>query len=448
MNGWIGRAKTLVRPAWLLTAGAGLLGGLFGMAASLAATPQYEAHATLYVSTKAGAEVANASYQEPGASQQLALSLSKLLETEVVAERVVRSLRLDTSPSGLAENISATVQPETVLIDVAVMDSEPESAREIANALALEFADYVDELERTSVTMIPAARVSLIQPALAPSEPVSPNTMRNVGLGVLGGLLAGVAAANLRERADRSVRDAHTLREVVGGPTLGTIPPSSTRRGGPMGLVTGDSRVSEAYKRVRTNVTQALADSSSRLVAVVSAGAGEGKTTTAAGLAVTLAQAGFRVAVVDADLRRPTLTETLSLTNEPGLTDFIYGTVDEVPVSALQGMPAVDVLPAGRKTLEPSELLASEKAVDMWSTLGKRYDYVVVDTPDILRYTDAALIAARADGTVLVARHGRTDPTDLESAVADLRTAETTILGSVFTCAPATRPRPRGGTVN
>ncbi|MFC9997688.1 polysaccharide biosynthesis tyrosine autokinase [Nocardia sp. NPDC127526] len=438
MNGWIGRTKGLVRPAWLLTAGAGLLGGLFGLAASLAATPQYEAHATLYVSTKAGAEVANASYQEPSASQQLALSLSKLLETEVVAERVVRSLRLDTSPSGLAGNISATVQPETVLIDLAVTDSSPESAREITNTLALEFADYVEELNQTSVAMLPAGRVTLIQPALAPTEPVSPNTVRNIGLGVLGGLLAGLAAANLRDRADRSIRDAHALREAGGGPALGAVPASRARRGGPLPLVTGDDRVSEAYKRVRTNVTRALADDSSRVVAVVSAGAAEGKTTTTAGLAIALARAGHRVAVVDADLRRPTLTEHLALTGEPGLTDFLNGTVEEVPFRALQGMPSVDVLPAGHKSLEPSELLASDKAVDLWSTLGKHYDYVIVDTPATLDYTDAALIAARADGAILIARHGRTDPFNFESAITDLRTAGAELLGSVLTCAPRT----------
>ncbi|WP_067530924.1 polysaccharide biosynthesis tyrosine autokinase [Nocardia crassostreae] len=436
MNGWIKRVAGLVRPAWLLAVGAGLLGGLFGLAASLAATPQYEAHATLYVSTKAGPEVANASYQEPGASQQLALSLAKLLKTEVVAERVVRSLHLDTSPSGLASNISATVQPETVLIDITVTDSAPESAREIANTLAFEFADYVEELNRTSVAMLPAAQVSLIQPALAPSTPVSPNTTRNIGLGVLGGLLAGIAAANLRDRADRSLRDARTLREVVGAPTLGAIPPARTRRGGPLPLVTGDHRVSEAYKRVRTNVTQALADSPSRLVAVVSAEPAEGKTTTAAGLAVTLAQAGHRVAVVDADLRHPALTEHLALMNEPGLTDFLQRATDGLPVRPLQAMPAVDILPAGHKTLEPSELLASEKAADLWSTLAKHYDYVVIDTPAALPYTDATLIATRADATILVARHGRTNPTSLESAIADLRTADTTLLGSVFTCAP------------
>lgn len=178
----------------------GLLGALAALVVTLVTTPQYEAHATLYVSTEGGSPVNNASYQETAASQQIALSLSKLVTAGDVIDHVNQDLKLNRSPAQLANTISATVEPETVLIDLAVRDSSPNAARDIANSTALAFTDFVANLQVKTSPSTPKPQVTLVQPAITPESPITPNPTRNVGLGVLGGIAVGLVLANLRDR--------------------------------------------------------------------------------------------------------------------------------------------------------------------------------------------------------------------------------------------------------
>lgn len=178
----------------------GLIGALAALAISLVTTPQYLAHATLYVSTEGGSPVNNASYQETAASQQIALSLSKLITTGEVVDRVNQDLKLNRSPAQLSNSVSASVQPETVLIDVLVRDPSPTVARDIANSTALAFTDFVANLQVKAAPSTPKPQVTLVQPATTPESPITPNSTRNVGLGVLGGIAVGLVLANLRDR--------------------------------------------------------------------------------------------------------------------------------------------------------------------------------------------------------------------------------------------------------
>ena len=226
------------------------------------------------------------------------------------------------SPSELASKIEATVEPETVLINLNVTDSSPTAAREIANATAFEFSDFVEELQVKATPSTPKPQVTLIQPAVTPTVPVSPNVLQNVGLGTLAGLAAGLVFANLRQRANRSVRDVHTLERIVGQPPLGSIPISRSRNGNRSRLSPAIS-VSEGFKEVRTNLQHALGERATRMVIVTSAGLKEGKTTTVLGIAIALSDAGYRVVVVDSDLRHPDLSNRLKLTDTDGLTEAL-----------------------------------------------------------------------------------------------------------------------------
>ena len=155
----------------------------------------------------------------------------------------------------------------------------------------------------------PKPQVTLVQPAVTPTVPVSPNTLQNVGLGALAGLAAGLVVANLRQRANHSVRDVHTLERIVGQPPLGAIPVCRSRKATPVAVATGDQHVREAFKEVRTNLQHALGERATRVViSVTSAGLKEGKTTTAIGIAIALSDAGYRVVVVDSDLRHRELS--------------------------------------------------------------------------------------------------------------------------------------------
>jgi polysaccharide biosynthesis transport protein len=437
------RSASPVRAYWLSALVFGLVGVAVAFAASMAATPQYEAHARLFVSTTGGAPMSNASYQETAASQQIALSLAKLISTEVVTERVVRSMHLDMSPSELSSKVEATVVPETVLIDLTVTDTSPTAAREIANSTAFEFSDFVDTLILKTSPSVPKPQVTLVQPAATPNAPVSPNTSRNLGLGLVAGLAAGLVVANLRERANKTVRDVRTLEQIVGEPTLGSIPPSRSRGVKSAEWVADDEWAAEGYREIRTNLQHSLGESPSRIVSVTSAGLREGKTTTALGIAIALSDAGHRVVVVDADLRGADLSNVLGLTDSPGLTEFLEEKLafdDVVHPSPFRG---IDAIPSGHASRQPSELLTSETAGKAYRLLSERYDYVVIDTPAVLALSDAAVVAARSDGVVLVARHADVVSIDLESAVANLQKVGARILGSVFTYAPVSEPRRR-----
>jgi succinoglycan biosynthesis transport protein ExoP len=421
----------------------GLVGAALGFAASVTATPQYEAHARLYVSTTGGAPISNASYQETAASQQIALSLAKLISSEVVTERVVRSMKLDMSPSELSSKVAATVEPETVLIDLSVTDVSPTAAREIANSMGFEFSDFVDELLLKTSPSTPKPQVTLIQPAATPNVRVSPNTNRNLGLGLAAGIAAGLVLANLRERANHTVRDVRMLEDVVGQPTLGSIAMSRARNAKPATLVTSDEWAAEGFKEIRTNLQHSLNGNPSRIVSVTSAGLQEGKTTTVLGIASALADAGHRVVVVDADLRQADLSDQLGLADADGLTEFLNEELafdDVVHQSPFRG---IDAIPSGRASRQPSELLTSETAGKLYFLLGERYDFVLIDTPAVLAFTDAAVVAARSDGVVLVARHGGVVSDDLETAVAGLQQVGAGIVGSVCTFAPISEPRRR-----
>jgi receptor protein-tyrosine kinase len=421
---------------WILGLALGLIGALIGFAVSATATPMYKAHAAMFVSTTGGAPVSNASYQETTASQQMALSLVRLASSQVVTERVVQSLELDMPPAELAEKVEAVVEPETVLINLTVTDSSPTMAREIANATAFEFADFVAELQLKTAPSTPRPTVTLVQPAATPPVPVSPNTFRNTGLGALAGLAIGLVLANLRRRTNRSVRDAGQLGSITGRPPLGSIPRSRNRSKDPVEIVTGDDFVMEGFREVRTNLTHALKDSPSGIISVTSAGLGEGKTTALVGLAITLSDAGHRVAVVDADLRGADLTERLGMAGAVGLADALAGTCGLDDIVVAPNSLRLDVIPAGQPSRHPSELLSADAAEKIFLQLSKLYDFVLVDTPALLAFTDAALAASYSDAVVIVARYGDVAENDLGSAVEGLGKVGANIVGGVFTFAP------------
>jgi receptor protein-tyrosine kinase len=435
-------AATPARGYWLFALGLALVGAVLALAISLAAPHQYEAHASLYVSTVGGASDSSA-YQESIAAQQIALSLAKLVSSEVVADRVVQSLRLDVSASELASKIKATVEPETVLINLSVTDSSPTAARDVANATALKFTDFVDALQVNATPSTPRPHVTLVQPAVTPSVPISPNVARNVGLGTLAGLAIGLVYANLRERANRTVRDFNSLERVVGQPPLAAIPSFRSRNGRSVAVVTSDKSAMEGFKEVRTNLQHALDERSSRIVCVTSAGLKEGKTTTVIGIAIALSDAGHQVVVVDSDLRRADLSSQLELADTDGLTEVLSGKLEVGDVIHPSGLPRIDVIPSGHTSHQPSELLNSERAALLFRLLSEHYDFVLLDTPGLLAFTDAAVVAGHTDGVVLVARYAEVESNDLELAVASLQRVEARILGPVFTFAPVSESRRR-----
>ena len=191
-------------------------------------------------------------------------------------------------------------------------------------------------------------------------------------------------------------------------------------------------RSAEAYRALRTKLLFLRDRLPLRTLVVTSAGIGEGKTTTAANVATAVAQVGIRVLLVDCDLRRPRLHRLFGLSRAPGLTDFLtneaaaHGVIRATPIENLH------VLPRGTPTSQPAEMLGGEWMVTSLRQLARQYDLVVIDTPPVLSASDAASLASRVDGVLLVVRAGQTNRALAQEAMHQLTAVGANVIGAVL----------------
>ena len=275
----------------------------------------------------------------------------------------------------------------------------------------------------------------------SPPVAIGTSVSQKIILGVLVGLLLGVAGSFFLEYLDQTIKTASDIERVIGAPVLGQIPYSETLFPRTNGVGTRLSTLIdlhpedppyEAFRALRTNVTFLGADKPVHFLAVTSPGPGEGKSTTAASLALTLAQSGHRTVLVDADLRRPQLHRAFSLIREPGLTDVLIGEATVREVVRPDVHDNFDVLPAGAIPPNPSELLGSGAMSELIAELRREYDYIVMDTPPILPVTDAVVMAAAADATIVVMRSGETEEVAAQRAIGQLQRVEARLTGIVL----------------
>ncbi|MFI2838563.1 polysaccharide biosynthesis tyrosine autokinase [Mycolicibacterium sp. PDY-3] len=426
----------LLRARWLtmlLTFSICLAGAV---AYTLLTTPMYEASTRLFVSTSAGASLAE-TYQGNRSSQERVFSYTELLTGETLAQRTVDKLGLDLSAKDLTERITASSKPDTVLIDVDVVDSSPVRARDIANVLSDEFVRFVSELENPEGAPAPDTRVIVEQRASIPEDPVVPNVPVAILVGALIGLLSGFGLAVARHIFDNTVKDRETVELVTGTGLVGTIPRDKDRRAKtPISFSDDNSAIAESFRKLRTNLHFLSVDNPPRVIVLTSSVPSEGKSTTAVNIALALAESGHTVALVDGDMRRPMLHNYLSLVGAVGFSTVLSGqvTVDE----AIQETkyPGLSVLTAGTIPPNPSELLASQAARKVINDLRQRFEYVIIDTTPLLAVTDAAVLSAAADGVLIVVRFGHTKRDQVAHATASLSDVDAHVLGTVLTIVP------------
>ena len=273
--------------------------------------------------------------------------------------------------------------------------------------------DLVD-LRSTYASLLPFSSgnatnlVTLVDPAVAGALPVSPRPLLNAALAGLLGLIFATSVIGVAQFFDDRMKDAEAVQTAAGLPTLGTITRIRGRAGRQeiyrlVTLLFPRSAASEAYRTLRTNVEFAAIDDKLGVLLVTSAVPGEGKTVTAANLAVAFAQSGRRVLLVDADLRKPGVDQIFNVPNERGLTSMLRGE-DPMGGSFAQAteQPNLQVLTTGPLPPNPAELLASKRMRTVLERLQTGYDLMIVDGPPLLVVTDAAILSAFLDATILV----------------------------------------------
>src|SRR5204862_7744557 len=257
--------------------------------------------------------------------------------------------------------------------------------------------------EKIDVALPRSMLVEIVDKAQPGIHPVRPKKALNIVLGIVIGLVVGVGLAFFIEYLDTSVKTIDDVERTLQAPVLGVIPQN-------VGYLIEegmDSPHAEAYRVLRTNLLFSRKDDKLNTVAVVSAGAGEGKSTTVFNLATVFAQSRQRVLIVDSDLRRPTLHKMLQVSNGVGLTNYLLkqGTLEDVIQTT--NLPTLDFLASGKLPSSSLGILSSAQMRDLITELKRRYDYVFFDSPPIRGVSDASILASEVDLTLQVIQYRR-----------------------------------------
>lgn len=292
--------------------------------------------------------------------------------------------------------------------------------------------------------------LTVFEPATLPESPVGPNRTTTVVAAAILGFVLGVAAAYLLEYIDDSVKTPDEVSEVTGLPTLAGIASYDLKNGDRYTVITQTmprSPISEAYRSLRTAILFANVDRPTRSILVTSANPSEGKSSTVANLGVVMAQAGHRVLIVDADLRRPVQHTIFGMTsNNYGLTNLLVKMLlnedQEAPAddatALLEGaihettQGGLFLLTSGSLPPNPAELVGSIKMKSLLDTLVELFDYLVIDAPPTLAVTDSVVLSTRADSVLLISNAGSTRKNQLQAAVEQLREVKAGLIGVVL----------------
>ncbi|MFG1927804.1 polysaccharide biosynthesis tyrosine autokinase [Cryptosporangium sp. NPDC048952] len=394
--------------------------------------PIYAANVQLFISTGSGDSDLTALAQAGTFTQQRVKSYSDIVSSPAVLEPVIKTLKLPYSTAQLSENVTTVPPADTVLLDITVQDPSPRRAADIANLIAKQFPRVVDNIETQPGQRVSPVKVSVTRYASAPTAPISPNITLNLAVGLALGLAIGFAYAVMAQVLDRTIRSAAAAGEIASAPVLAAIPRCAVLDSSSVAAYNQGAGLPEEFRHLRTNIRFLSIDGRVDSFVVTGSLPGEGKTTVASRLALTLAEAGTDVVLIDGDLRKPRIAEAFAIPAGIGLTNVLLG---DVPVgNALQRWRddlGLYVLTAGPIPPNPSELLGSTRLTEVVATLNRAGMTVVFDSPPLLPVTDATLIAKATRGALVVAHVGKTKEEQLKASVDALRTVGAEVLGIV-----------------
>ena len=393
-------------------------------------TPIYESRAQVFVALDSGGSAAELS-SVANFSTQRVKSYADLVDSPLVLGPVIEDLGLEQTATQLQDRIRGDVAPGTVLISVYVEDESPELAAAIANAVAGQLTEVVEDRDRTSSASESPVRLSVTRNAVPAITPKSPIPALNLAVGLLIGLSVGLSLAWLREALDTTLKDDVDVSEASGLPTLAQVPTNDEIQDAPLiHRNSGNPVWAESYRKLRTNLSYVDPDNPAKVIVLASALSGDGKSITAANLASSVAQSGKRTILVEADLRRPSLGRVLGLPADVGVTSVVSGKVALADV--IQHAEPFDAIMSGPIPPNPSELLGSQAFAQVIAALRAEYDFDDIANPPLMAVTHAAVSTVIADAVVVVAKAKRTKRADLRRALFGLRAVDAHIAGVVL----------------
>lgn len=399
---------------------------LAGMAAAFAlgniAPVEYRAAATVVVEARVRA---NTTPVQPDMGTE-----KELAQSGLVVEPAAQALGED--EGHLLTGLAISVAPDANVLTFAYTNADPAVAQRSAQALAEAYVSYrnAGEGQETAANSTkPAAattstqHATLVTPAERPTVPVARPVWIDAGIGGMLGLLLGISGAMVWDRMIDRLRSRADFERVGGVPVLATVPRERRRRGVdatlPVTVRVPGSRPAESYRYLRSRLQSLLRDGATTLL-VTSAGAREGRTTTAANLAGALAQAGHRVILLDADLHHPGVHETFGVDNERGFTDLLAGSATVPEVLQNGPVPRLRLITTGSNRGGAGDLLEGSRLARVLRAVQTHCDIVVVDSAPLLAVSDGISLAALSDHVLMVGDYRRTTRKGVTRAIAEL----------------------------
>ena len=320
-------------------------------------------------------------------------------------------------------------------------------AQQSAERLYVFIVDKLQEFKIAEQAEIGYAEI--IRPAGVPSRPVRPMRARMIFLSLVFGFMVGAGFVYARQHFDTRIRSPQDIRDI-GAPVVGVIPDLTSFvkekfKGEEQVSFEGRkiasvipmvleplSQPAEAYRRLRTNIQFSRPDVDVRTLIVTSSEAGEGKSTTSLNLAMAMAQSGKRTVILDADLRRPTLHRLLNVPRKPGLSELLFIRDSAGFSSYRTPYENLFFVPAGATVPNPTEVLGSQSMGTLVSELREEFDFVVIDTPPVLTFSEGMLLSTHGAPVLLVSSAGQTDSRAFRDAVETLEGVGAVVIGAVL----------------
>ncbi len=427
----LGDYLDVLRSRWLTVAVTTLLVLAATAAATLLMTPQYTSSTRMFFAVQGGESFSDLAQGSTFTEKQMA-SYAEVAQSPLVLQPVAETLNLEADAREVARALDVTVAAETTILVISATDEDPALARDLANAVADQLSVTVGGLSPERPDGTESVRATMLSEAEVSESPSSPNTTRNLALGAVLGLLLGIGLALLREVLDTKVRNEADVAAITDATALATVPVDESAADHPVFM--HDDRMSlraEAVRRLRTNLQFVDFGDRPSSIVITSSVQGEGKTTTAINLAASLADAGARVLLVDADLRRPSIAKYMGFEGNVGLTTVLIGRAELADVVQPWRDSSLDVLASGQVPPNPSELLGSRAMSRLLGELAGSYDVIVIDSPPLLPVTDAAVLSKLVGGALVVAGADGLHKHQLRTSLEALEKVDAHVLGVV-----------------
>jgi capsular exopolysaccharide synthesis family protein len=424
-----------LRAGWWLPLVGLIVGGGAALIVSHQQTPLYTSNTQILASTTISEPSAQVVQGNQYAVQR-APAYAQLIRGSDLAGRVIDRLKLDMSPEELLSEIDAKVAAGTGLINVTVTDPSPKRTGDIAGAVGAEASTMVADLETPAPGGTPRVKLTVTaRPAVASgASPLA--TARNVATGGVLGLLVGLGIALARTRPSHSVKNVEQAAELMGAPVLGHVVRDKSLAKRHVVDDRNGNLAAENFRQLRNSLQWLDPEHPPTVIMVTSAVPSEGTTTVVVNLALVLAEGGRKVTVVDANLRKPKVSEYLGMTAGAGLSDVLAGTADITDVAERHGDRDMWVIPAGTTQADPGELLSSSRMRSLIDKLRGDNDYVLIDAPPVLPVADSSGFAGYTDGVLFAVRHGSTLTGELRQSSALLARVRATVLGVLLNIVP------------